>query len=195
MPILETDSGLAVVRLVLAAQELPGLLAAHTDLYPGARILEESGAALLRSNFSPDEATKYVKRVCQWGGGHRFVDRVMGRNTPDGIAERLQAGLALTRDGDVAGGVAEIAKLQFLGQSFASKQLRFMAPDRAVILDSVIRSRLGYGATKAGYGEFLGDCEAILLHAQQSHDLDAQFRQRLRVCDIESAIFAKLQGS
>jgi hypothetical protein len=62
-------------------------------------------------------------------------------------------------------------------------------------MDSVIRNRLGYTDTAAGYSEFLTDCQTILAGVQQSRQMAAVDAKKLRVCDIEAALFTKLQGT
>ena len=97
----------------------------------------------------------------------------------------------------VAEGVEQIQCLKGLGQSFASKQLRFLVPKRAVILDDRIREKLGYEKTVCGYTEFLTDCHKLLKYAEKSQDLHAKLRRELGtdlyVCNIEAALYAKIQ--
>ncbi|MER9132744.1 hypothetical protein [Mesorhizobium sp. M0768] len=122
------------------------------------------------------------------------MGRTRESNSPKEVSSALSEGVALARSGEVAGGVERIRRLRNLGQSFASKQMRFLEPTRAVILDSVIRNGLGYGETAIGYAEFLNDCQTILTSVRRSGQLRDKQAAGLRICDIEAAIFAKLQG-
>ncbi len=194
MTIAQIDGKFAIVRLDLTPAEIPDLLQRHAAHFPGASGLEEAGRALVASGFDAEASRAFIRRVCEWGGGHRFVDRVLESNTKKQIASALREGYTNAIDGRVAEGVERIRGLHYLGQSFASKQLRFLAPTLAVILDSVLRARLGYEETVSGYREFLADCRALLGHAQASDQLDAGLRAALRVCDIETVLFAKIQG-
>ena len=90
-------------------------------------------------------------------------------------------------DGDAAAAVSSLQQLRYLGQSFASKVARFLSPNTAVILDEVIRGALGYRESQDGYLEFLDDCQTTL-------SLLAPHHPQLRICDVEAAIFAKIQG-
>jgi hypothetical protein len=191
MPVRELQGRVCVVRLELSPAEIPDLLVRHANNYPGARELEEAGIALANANFEPSASAAFVQQVCEWGRGHRLMGRVQDNNTPAEVSVALKEAVSFAQAGDVAHGVECIRKLQNLGQSFASKQLRFLEPSRAVILDSVIRAGLGYGETATGYAEFLSDCLTILRHANRLEPVQAA---TLRVCDIEAAIFAKLQG-
>ncbi len=194
MPILQHNGKLAVVRLELSPDEIPALLSAHAIQYPGAKDLEILGEKLQLEKYPPLASVNFVRKVCEWGGGDRLISRVLVTGH-ERISEVLQHSVRLADQGLVADAVAEIQKLPYLGQSFASKQLRFLRPARAVILDSVIRNNLGYPATGEGYTEFLRDCEEMLQLLQKlapKGPLDV--KQPLRVCDIEAAIFAKIQG-
>jgi hypothetical protein len=62
-----------------------------------------------------------------------------------------------------------------------------MNPAAAVILDEVIRGALGYRESRDGYQEFLDDCQTSLA-------LLAPYHPQLRICDVEAAVFAKIQG-
>jgi hypothetical protein len=119
---------------------------------------------------------------------------VRDKNSPTVVAAALSEAVGLAQRGDVSAGVECIRRLDHVGRSFASKQLRFLEPLRAVILDSVIRTGLGYPDKPKGYAEFLDDCQIMLAEVQQSGEIESSLAATLRVCDIEAAIFAKLQG-
>jgi len=194
MPIRELEGRLCIVRLELSPAEIPDLLVRHAKKYPCAQELELAGTALAQAKFRPKASADFVQRVCKWGGGDRQMGRIRDNNSPNEVSLALSEGIALARSGDVAGGIERVQRLRNLGQSFASKQMRFLEPTRAVILDSVIRNRLGYRQTATGYAEFLSDCQTILTEVRRSGQLPETQAARLRVCDIEAAIFAKLKG-
>jgi hypothetical protein len=100
----------------------------------------------------------------------------------------------LIKQGDAPGAVARVQALNHLGQSFASKQIRFLAPNKAVILDKVIRTGLGYAETVDGYKAFLADCEEILRSARSDPRIGGARGSLLRICDVEAALFSKLQN-
>jgi hypothetical protein len=185
MTIIQYDGKLAVVRLELSPEEIPALLEQHAKHYPGATDLEVLGAKLQDENYPPLASVNFVRQVCRWGGGDRLISRILVTGQ-DRISEVLHQSVILADQGLIAEAVAEIQKLPYLGQSFASKQLRFLRPMRAVILDSVIRDNLGYPETGDGYTGFLRDCEEALRLMPTSPPY--------RICDIEAAIFAKIQG-
>ncbi|MCK1658531.1 hypothetical protein [Bradyrhizobium sp. 151] len=194
MSIREFEGRICIVRLELHPDEIPDLLVRHANNYPGAQELESAGVALIDTGFEPEASADFVQRVCKWGGGDRQMGRIRDNNSPSEVSLALSEGIALARSGEVAQGVDRIRRLRNLGQSFASKQMRFLEPTRAVILDSVIRGSLGFAETAAGYAEFLRDCQTILTGLRRSSQLSETQAAGLRVCDIEAAIFAKLQG-
>ncbi|MCP3386211.1 hypothetical protein NLM31_38105 [Bradyrhizobium sp. CCGUVB4N] len=187
MPIAELNEQVVFVRLELSPAEIPGLLERHAKKYPGAAALEQRGAALVEAGVQVVAALEFVEAVVRWGRGQRFVGRVLDQNAAEQITGALQEANALLNTGQVAAAVSRLQQLRYLGQSFASKIARFMNPAVAVILDEVIRSALGYREDQAGYQEFLHDCQASLA-------LLAPHHSQLRVCDVEAAIFAKIQG-
>jgi hypothetical protein len=193
MPIMVIDEKLAFVRLEISLAEIPCLLVRHAERYPGSEKLEMRGFGLVAGDFEEEDAAAFVKQVCEWGGGDRFVGRVLEKNTKKQIADGLRDGFQQAQRGEVGAGVRRICQLKHLGQSFASKQLRFLAPTHAVILDEVIRSNLGYQETVPGYDEFLADCQAILKRAK-TQGLLRPTTKPLRIADIEAAVFAKIQG-
>jgi Putative 8-oxoguanine DNA glycosylase OGG-like protein len=193
LPIVPINGNLAFVKLEINSTEIPRLLVRHAKRYPGSDQLEMCGAALVAAAFPLDAAASFVNQVCLWGGGDRFVDRVLHDNGMKEIADALDEGYQKAQCGEVSAGVERIRRLKFLGQSFASKQLRFLAPTRAVILDDSIRSNLGYEDTAQGYDAFLSDCREILKHAQAQRVLRPCGRP-LRIADIEAAVFAKIRG-
>ncbi|MFT8246467.1 hypothetical protein [Roseomonas sp. BN140053] len=91
-------------------------------------------------------------------------------------------------------GLRRIIALKSLGVSFGSKHAKFLAPDKAVVLDSIISTRFGYPLTLGGYGEFLGDCHALLdavLAAGVPYPFPAE--GIWRVSDIEMCLFQRVR--
>ena len=187
MPIAVIDGHISFVRLKLSPGEIPELLRRHAENYPGAREYEQQGAALVEANFPIDDTMTFVGTIVRWGGGQRFIGRLFEKNRPECIALALREANALLLGGNTAAAVSRLQQLRYLGQSFASKVARFLSPDRAVILDEVIRGALGYRKNQEGYQEFLSDCQTTL-------GLLAEYHPQLRICDVEAAIFAKIQG-
>lgn len=181
----------AIVKIEISATEIEALLTSHAEAYPGASRLEERSAEIESQGFPNEEALRLVRDVCLWGGGDRFVDRVAGGGVDD-VSTPLRNAVALADKGRTVEALAEIQKIAYLGQSFASKQLRFLRPERAVILDSVVRANLGYPETGLGYASFLADCAELLGFLTPKARRPSG--KQLRLCDVEAALFAKIQG-
>ena len=181
MPIEKVERGFAFVKFVVAPDELPKQLALHRAKWGAPDDLEAQAQQLIDNNFPSKDAKQFVRDVIDWGRGHRFADRFKKRNADSKVAAALKKAINANSMGKA---VEELAALKYLGFSFASKVLRFMQPEKAVILDQVLSTRLGYPKTAGGYEDFLSDCYALREVAAPD----------LRICDIESALFAKVQG-
>jgi hypothetical protein len=193
MPVKNIDGILCIVRLELTPEELPGLRDRHKKNYPGAKDREKEAKSVIQNGFKSVQTMQFIENVCRWGKGDRLIPEFKRNNTPKEVCATLREAWTSVCSEDVVEAVTQIQTLHQLGQAFASKVLRFMSPTKAVILDRVIRTHLGYAATPTGYRDFLADCKNILEAAQKSDVIDAKFPLKLRVCDIEAAIFAKIQ--
>lgn len=187
MPVTSLGTKLQFVKLELEPTEIPELLKSHRKNWEPSARLEEEAQSLIAEDFPHLRSAEFSEQVIRWGRGQRFVGRFRQRNNDGDIASSLKRAVLMANSGEITLAVSELQKLKYLGQSFASKLVRFMCPIDAVILDEVIRNRLGYQETAAGYEEFLADCRAVLEVAQQKYP-------ELRICDVEAAIFAKIQG-
>jgi hypothetical protein len=187
MPIIVNNDQICLVKLELDPAEVTWLLERHSTHYPGAEECERLGASAALTGFAEHKAVQFVQAVVTWGGGHRFLGRLLEQNPRNEISLALRDAHALLLDCQSSAAVMRLQQLRYLGQSFASKVARFLMPDRAVILDEVIRGALGYRESQDGYQEFLDDCQSI-------HDHLVVSMPNLRICDVEAAIFAKIQG-
>ena len=176
-------------------EKIPYLLGCHQKQYPGADEVEGLAEKLIVGGFKSKESKKFVEEVCDWAGktGNRVRGQVIPKNTPEQIAYALCEGYKSASKGCVAEGVGCISSLHGLGQSFASKMLRFIFPEGAVILDSIICKRCVYASNILGYKKFLKCCHNLLDQAKESQKLPADFKNNLRVCDIEAALFIYVQ--
>lgn len=189
MPIISHEGRLLLVRLELDASRVPALLEAHQKQWsnPDPNDLEARAAELEQADFPPHECHKFFRTAIGWGRGHRFLGRASAKNRPETVARALRDAVHSVDQGDPAEAVTRVQKLSYIGQSFASKLVRFLRPEQAVILDSVLRTNLGYAETKEGYATFIDDCRAIQRHLSDAGNA-------LRLCDVEAAVFAQIQG-
>lgn len=190
MAVHAIDGKLRFDPFELDPHEIPTLLAKHAGTSNEAPDLEAQAADLRTKGFPPSESRQFVVRVCRWGKGHRLIPRITTEDRE--IADALRRADLEAEQGHVSKAVKLVMKIRGLGQSFASKQLRFLRPDEAVILDSIIRGRLGYRETPEGYDAFLADCRTILAHVQALENVRRPHGEPLRICDIETAIYMKI---
>ena len=178
-------------------EKIPYLLECHQKEYPKTKKVEKLAKKLIGSDFEPTKSKKFVEEVCSWAGktGPLVRGQVISNNSPEQIAYALCEGYTKATRGGVAEGVECISSLHGLKQSYASKMLRFLLPDRAVILDSIIRTKCGFSETDHGYKKLLKCCHHLLNQARKSQKLFAGFKNNLRVCDIEAALFMYIQRS
>lgn len=194
LPIFRQAGGIGLYRLLIPIRAFPDLLQAHRADDPDTSAIEAEAIALATGGFAPGAATAFVRRVCAWGGYHGIGGRVLGRNSPEVIAATLQNAYRLCGDGEPVEGLGCLTRLSGLGVSFASKHLKFLAPERAVVLDSVISTKLGYSLDSVGYREFLADCHA-LLDAVRAAEIPFPFEGEgsWRLSDVEMVLFQHLR--
>ncbi|MEX2453204.1 MAG: hypothetical protein WD470_00780 [Rhodospirillaceae bacterium] len=165
------------------------------DWIIGSLDLENTAQELAGLNFPEMETHKHFDEVTKWGGGHRFRERARTINTPETVASAFRAAYKKATKGEVAEAVSVIANLKYVGQSFASKQIRILMPETAVTMDSVIRNRLGYRENKAGYKDFLRDCGTVFERIKISDEVPDNLKNKLRLCDVEMMIYQSAKGN
>lgn len=190
MPVIEQNGRLSIVRLDLAPGEVPFLLKRHRTEYEGSESVEGKARKLKAADFSAEEARGFVNSVFLWSKNTRNLSRVQQASNSQ-FETAFENASQLIDNGDVPKAIDTLCKIPHLGVSYASKIGRFLDPEKCVILDSVIRGRLGYSNDAGGYAAFLGDCRDMLKMLKASPGLDSELRATLRICDVEAALFMK----
>jgi hypothetical protein len=168
----------------------------HLKSDPLTRFVESLAADFVANNF-PLEKTHFIVRIiCAWGGLRGANPKhIYEQNSSDNFARLNQAirnAREASLDGNYKAGIEFLRGFKGIRISFRSKILKFICPDHAVVLDSIIRDRLGYPESQAGYEIFVNDCITIrnFLNASGSlRDRGAPWR----VSDVEMAIFMKVK--
>ena len=182
------------------AIDMQRALLRHTHSLPNTPDVEEQAERLRASDFSLRAAEQFSKLVCKWGGYSGIAGRMLKTLRERGDQEDLPVALrtadaALAEEGGVRAALEAMIALPELGISFASKHLRMLAPNRAVVFDSFVRDGLGYEDDADGYVSFLEDCMHV-----RDHLNGTRVRNPTRpgtgwyVADVEAAIFARLRG-
>ncbi|MFT3777154.1 MAG: hypothetical protein QM772_02560 [Ottowia sp.] len=146
--------------------------------------LEVRGSALLAGTSR--EAYKFSQHTCKWGRGHRVWGNLERHYTQDALEKALREWFdrvgASDDDRDaIAGGL----DIKGLGVSFASKHLRFLAPERYAVLDEVLSIGLGFALNPAGYAFFMHELRRFRRRYALPHSL----------ARIEAGIFGLVRQS
>lgn len=194
MSILEQDSQCYICSLALPLTEFPALMEQHLCENPDTLAIESRAAEMAQNDFEPSYVPDFVEAVCRWGGYYGIAARVLQKNEHSLIALVFKEAHGSSYQGEVYDGLKAISTLNHLGFSFASKHLRFLAPDKAVTLDSIISNNLGYSMDRYGYERFLADCHTLAGKLNESNAKNP-LRQNdpWLVCDVEMAIYIKLK--
>jgi hypothetical protein len=176
--------------------ELARLLKTFNQREPSTRTIELQAERLVKDEFqSPDDLREFIKAVCKWRGYEGIAGRVLNSNTESDLSSCFRSAHSHAIAHDDLAAIKSLLGLDGIAISFASKHLKFLVPENAVVLDSIISKRLGYELTTEGYHALLTDCRRILEKAVSSRlDYPGWGRDGWRVSDIEMAIFEKLRA-
>jgi hypothetical protein len=174
----------------ISLDELDDRLKSFIEKEPHTRAIEQQAADLVKNGFQPPELRDFIEAVCKWGGYSGIAVRVLKNNTEPELSSSFRSAHShAIAQADLAA-IKSLLQLNGLAVSSASKHLKFLVPENAVVLDSIISQRLGYELTPEGYQAFLNDCRRILERA-----ITCKGREGWRVSDIELAIFEKLRAA
>lgn len=195
MSIAQAGPTLHFYRFEINLAELPDQLSTFIEKNPDTREIEDLGLELVASGFKRELTSKFIKRVCTWGRYAGIAGRVILRNGLEVAARTLNEAHQCAKVGDLDGALHSLLQLKGLSVSFASKHLKFLSPDKAVVLDSIISENLGYPLKPSGYREFVDDCANVRDRAAKaSIPYTGWGPSGWRVSDVEMAIFTKLKG-
>ena len=195
MAVLQHNCMYKLVRFEISPNEFPAFLEKGIGKNGHLQRTEKLAINLIKNNFLHRQCALFVKSVCLWGGDPRIGGKVIANNKPYIISGTLREAYWCSCSGDIAGSLNAVTSLKGLSVSFGSKHLKFLDPDRNVVLDSIIRQRFGYTNDTNGYLQWLATC-----HEFRRLIRDAGVRypgighNGWRVSDIEMAIFNKIQS-
>ena len=207
MPIRLLDSKVEFVPLVMTVSDFTKYLLMGIEEDSETFRIEDRGQelvqqTLVKNTLSDDdkkdkqEIKEFVEDVCKWGGYRGIATRVN-----EGYPEKTNEIATAFRDAcakkDVREALRCVVKIKHLAVSFGSKHLRFLDPEKYVVLDSIISEKLGYPRDEEGdgYKAFVDDCEQILkMLKEQNVPYPCKERTEWRIADIEMAIYRKIRG-
>jgi hypothetical protein len=181
--------------ITIQLDELADLFENFLRQNPATQNIERQAERLVNGNFqSYRDLCDFIKAVCKWGGYSGIAGRVINENDESKLRYAFRSASSHSNAGDDLAAIKSLLELRGFAVSFASKHLKFVAPERAVVLDSRISNRLGYELTPEGYQTFLLDCRGI---RDRANSFELRYpgwgRDGWRVSDIEMAIFEKLR--
>tara|TARA_R110000787_G_scaffold59076_5_gene133993 strand:+ start:1651 stop:2244 length:594 start_codon:yes stop_codon:yes gene_type:complete len=193
---LEVSAGRIRCTIAWTAEDFSKALLRNTYAFLKTRLVEDEAARLITSRFPRKECITFVRDVCRWGNRPGTAGLVIKNNSEADIQKQLKSAwkhLSCNRPGEA---LDAVLALDGLDVSFGSKHLRLLSPDKAVVLDSIIRDGLGYERSREGYGHFLADCLAVrdFLNGPDGSPNPIDLKGPWRVCDVEMAIYSKLRG-
>lgn len=190
MPVLIQNGEISILKPLGPLAQFPGYLKASLDKAPATHEIETQATELVAENFPENKTANFVKSVCRWGNYNGVAGKVLKHNRTTEIGAHFKAGHAESVAGDPARALEHVIKIRGLSVSFGSKHLKFLHPDGAVVLDSIIRIRLGYEESIYGYAAFLGDCFEIrdILNTAGICRID-ESTPSWRVSDVEMAVY------
>src|ERR1700729_4625872 len=124
--------------------ELPDRLESFKKREPSTAIIEQQARQLVVKQFQFPELREFIKAVCKWGGYEGVAGRVLKNNSKQQLRESFRSAHSHAASDNDREAINSLLDLNGLAVSFASKHLKFLAPEKAVVLDSIISERLGY---------------------------------------------------
>lgn len=180
----------------ISLQAFPHLLNTHLLDNPDTLEIENDGREMIARDFRFTDVERFVKRVCAWGGYAGVAGRVLKPENND--RTRLTTAL---RDAwlelqvsspSIGRALRHVNTVRGLGTpSFASKHLRFLAPEQCPVFDSVLQARLPYSFTARGYEAFANDCAWLAHRLNAAHLACPAKRQKAQwlAADVEAALY------
>lgn len=182
----------------LSAEELSTGWMKHRTGDPFTKFLEDYSQSFTLAGLPDEEALLFVRMVCAWGGlrGKNFQlfreSVAMLQQNGRSLGSLLRQAKNHSEQGKFQEAIIAFDGLKGLGVSFRSKILRFLCPDSAAILDSIISDRLGYRNSAKGYEAFVTDCIGIRDRLNQKkcpHPLERPWQ----TTDVEMGVFTKVK--
>ncbi len=176
--------------------EFPELFAKHWDGDPSTRSVEIYAKEFVEEGMPQDRLFGFMRMVFGWGGTGNIGTNFMKHNAEklDDVHCRFLLSLNFLNDGKDKEAIESLASLKGLRVSYASKHLKFLNPNKAVVLDLLIERGLGYQRTSDGYVEFIGKCrEWMKLLNDNNIFCGRSSAGTWRVSDVEMAVFKHVE--
>jgi len=166
----------------------------HTSGNPLTSLVEDFANKFVQAGMPKKNAFLLVQFVCAWGGvrGNNFQLFTNSVRQPGRGDEWLRSILLKAKQASIAkdyvGAICAFEETEGLGVSFRSKVLRFLCPNYAAVLDSIIREAFGYSNSRFGYFDFVNDC-VLIRDALNGKKLLPDGLEAWRTTDVEMGLF------
>lgn len=195
MHVLLNGSSLKLVRLSMKPADFSHYLTQGIGSDGRLAKTEALARDLIARSFPSDLSLQFVKAVCLWGGDPRRAGKVIKNNRPSDISRALRRAYQFSAQNKLKEAIEAVTEPAGLAVSFGSKHLKFLAPNKHVVLDSIISERLGYRRDVTGYLEWLDTCRQFLRTVRRyGVSYPGIGKNGWRVSDIEMAIFNKIRS-
>ena len=198
MPVGLIDGSINIIRLSMTPEEFPEYLAKGINADPTTQNVEQKARNLIENDFRDDLTASFVKSVCRWGNYAGVAGKVLKHNDLGVVSKTLRKALEQTETQGVQLALRTTLGIRGLAVSFASKHLKFLNPERHVVLDSIISENLGYPRDEngEGYAMFVSDCaQALKIVKEKGVPYPASApAKEWRIADVEMAIFQKIRA-
>ena len=184
-----------VVRFGVSIQlaDFEGLASEHLRRNPTTPEIESTGSSLIDAGFPESETKSFVREVCAWGGYAGVGGRTLKLNEATVISGALREAhrILSTDPPEIAEALRAVNCVKTLGApSFASKHLRFLAPQLCPVFDAYLQQILPYSDDPSGYAAFAADCSSLASHLTSASAQNPwPNRDRWYAADAEAAIY------
>jgi hypothetical protein len=189
-------------KISINKSDFPDLLQKFLDTKdwgPTTRMLEGQAEHLSATNFASSHLSKFIGDVCRWGSYPGIAGRILRQNAIYDIRDKfITAWEILNSDSPNVGDALKIInQIKHLGTpSFASKHLRFLAPQICPVLDKIIWEGIGkYSFNPQGYKQFSEKCLDVANLLEKNGLRNPMEREggKWFAADVEMAIFKYLE--
>lgn len=157
--------GVTVDGKYVSYGEFPDCVRTHLDRVPHTLDIEAMAKEFTRRGHQPSDVAPFVWAVCRWGGYPGIAGRVLRDNSPQHAAASFRDAVRQIESG-VEVAICHVLSLRQLGVSFASKHLRFLAPEACAILDSQMAAAAELGRSPRGLAEYSAICAGLSARLQ-----------------------------
>lgn len=176
--------------------KFPELFDSHWNGDPSTRSVEIYAKEFVKTDMPHDRLFGFMRMVFGWGGSPYVGNKFMKHNAKklqDVHSAVLASHKYLNEKNDKAA-IESLTALKGLDVSYASKHLKFLDPENAVVLDSIIVRELGYENSEDGYVEFVGKCREWKELLNEKRIACGRSREGTwRVSDVEMAVFKHVE--